>query len=157
MILHLLRNEHTPIYTMGRLYITPNSKTTLPSDAAPYYFCDTLEPPVLSQEEWSQRVANDIAQGGTGKDVYRATPAGTYDLSLTRSPRFRRMLPIVNDVPGRSGIRIHRGNAVRDTKGCILLGSYVGNGKLSHSTPRELALVARMLSTSEANFITIFD
>lgn len=49
-------------------------------------------------------------------------PPGTYIVSLTYSPRFRKKLPLVNCVPGHSGVRIHCGNFSRDSQGCILLG-----------------------------------
>ena len=49
-------------------------------------------------------------------------PAGTYEVRLTWSPRFKRWLPEVMNVPGRTGIRIHAGNYPQNTKGCILVG-----------------------------------
>jgi len=51
-----------------------------------------------------------------------AIPVGTYPLRVTWSPRFKAMLPAVEGVPGFSGIRIHAGNSVEDTEGCILVG-----------------------------------
>lgn len=49
-------------------------------------------------------------------------PAGTYPLKITWSPRFKRNLPLVENVPGFSGIRIHPGNTEADTEGCVLPG-----------------------------------
>ena len=51
-----------------------------------------------------------------------AIPVGTYPVRVTWSPRFKAMLPAVEGVPGFSGIRIHAGNSVEDTEGCILVG-----------------------------------
>lgn len=51
-----------------------------------------------------------------------AIPRGTYPLILEHSPRFKRVLPTVLDVPGFTGIRIHSGNSSLDTEGCILVG-----------------------------------
>jgi hypothetical protein len=48
-------------------------------------------------------------------------PAGTYPLERTFSLKFQKMLPEVQDVPDRSGIRIHRGTIPEHSKGCILL------------------------------------
>lgn len=48
-------------------------------------------------------------------------PALTYHYSVTMSPKFKRLLPILDQVPGRSGIRIHRGTHPNHSKGCILV------------------------------------
>ena len=50
-------------------------------------------------------------------------PVGTYPVLVTFSPRFKRMLPLVVLVPGRSGIRIHRGTKPEHSKGCILVSA----------------------------------
>ena len=48
-------------------------------------------------------------------------PAGTYHLARTWSPKFKKLLPIVENVPDREGIRIHRGTIPEHSKGCILV------------------------------------
>ena len=48
-------------------------------------------------------------------------PPGTYPVEVTWSPRFRKFLPEIKDVPERSGIRIHMGSKPEHSKGCILL------------------------------------
>ena len=53
-------------------------------------------------------------------------PAGEYRVDVTYSPKFRRLLPILCSVPGRSGIRIHAGNTYKDSTGCILVGKACG-------------------------------
>ena len=50
-------------------------------------------------------------------------PVGTYPVLVTFSPRFKRMLPMVMQVPGRSGIRFHRGTRPEHSKGCILVSA----------------------------------
>ena len=62
------------------------------------YFCDTLE------------------------NTDYAIPSGFYRLRVTMSPRFKIFLPILDGVIGRSGIRIHAGNTIDHTEGCILVG-----------------------------------
>ena len=48
-------------------------------------------------------------------------PALCYHVCVTQSPRFKRLLPIVQNVPQRSGIRIHRGSKPEDSCGCVLV------------------------------------
>ena len=48
-------------------------------------------------------------------------PALIYGVGVTQSPKFKRLLPIVRHVPGRSGIRFHRGTHPEHSKGCILI------------------------------------
>ena len=50
-------------------------------------------------------------------------PAGTYPIAVTWSPKFKRMLPIVLNIPGRSGIRFHRGTKPEHSRGCILVSA----------------------------------
>lgn len=61
-----------------------------------------------------------------------AIPAGCYRLRLTYSPTFQELLPLLDGVLGyarqphngirRTGIRIHAGNTIADSRGCILVG-----------------------------------
>ena len=50
-------------------------------------------------------------------------PVGTYPVLVTYSPRFKKMMPLISTVPGRSGIRIHRGTKPEHSKGCILVSA----------------------------------
>lgn len=50
-------------------------------------------------------------------------PALTYKLQVTHSPRFKRLLPVLCQVPNRSGIRFHRGTKPEHSKGCILVSA----------------------------------
>src|SRR5690348_11501219 len=49
-------------------------------------------------------------------------PAGRYQILLTWSPKFNKVLPELMNVPGFTGVRIHAGNTKADTAGCVLLG-----------------------------------
>ena len=48
-------------------------------------------------------------------------PAGTYPLDLTWSPRFKKLMPLISDVPEREGIRIHMGSKPEHSEGCVLV------------------------------------
>lgn len=52
-----------------------------------------------------------------------AIPRGKYGLQATLSSRFGKVMPLLINVPGFSGVRIHAGNKAADTSGCILLGA----------------------------------
>ena len=88
------------------------------------YLCDTLEP------QW-----RNISSLHPGKKVKGRTaiPAGRYAVTITYSPKFGRWLPLLLHVPLFTGIRIHEGNTVEDTAGCILLGKKSNEGVLCYS------------------------
>lgn len=48
-------------------------------------------------------------------------PALIYGIGVTQSPKFKRLLPVVRQVPNRTGIRFHRGSRPEHSKGCILI------------------------------------
>lgn len=63
-----------------------------------------------------------------GEKVYGKTaiPEGTYEVKLTYSPRFKKILPEILNVPNFTGIRIHCGNSSADSSGCVLVGTWDG-------------------------------
>lgn len=67
-----------------------------------------------------------------------AIPYGRYEVALTFSNRFQQMMPLLVDVPGFSGVRIHWGNTAEHSEGCLLTGQikgkdFVGNSKLEYA------------------------
>lgn len=66
--------------------------------------------------------AEDPVRTGPKIPHHTAIPAGRYRIVVTDSQRFKRKLPLLLDVPGFSGVRIHPGNGPDDTDGCILVG-----------------------------------
>jgi hypothetical protein len=50
-------------------------------------------------------------------------PALIYRITITQSPKFKRLLPFINQVPGRTGIRVHRGTKPEHSRGCILVSA----------------------------------
>jgi hypothetical protein len=53
---------------------------------------------------------------------HTAIPTGRYRVSLRKSPKFKRHLPWLLDVPGFQYIYCHPGNWIKDTLGCLLPG-----------------------------------
>ena len=73
-----------------------------------------------------------------------AIPAGSYKISPRYSPRFKKILPTLEDVPEFSGIRIHPGNTALDTMGCLIPGEWRGGDSVSESRKAFAALVLRL-------------
>lgn len=67
-------------------------------------------------------VEDPVRPDGQKKFGETAIPAGTYQVANTYSPRFGKYLPLLLNVPGYAGIRIHPGNTPADTEGCLLPG-----------------------------------
>ena len=87
-------------------------------------------------------------------------PAGTYGVQLLPSKKFNRIMPHLIDVPNRSEIEIHWGNAPQDTDGCILVGSSRGTDYVYHSVETFSELFPQLQAAadaSEAISITIVD
>lgn len=119
-------------YTIGRLTVDGMR------------FSDTLEDPVrdLTKEK---KIAGNTA-----------IPAGTYEIVVNVSPKFKRLLPRLLNVPHFDGILIHRGNTAADTAGCILVGENKAKGMVLNSTPYEKRLVEMTLEAqSSCEDITI--
>ena len=76
---------------------------------------------------------------------HTAIPEGTYSVEVSYSPRFKRLLPLLIDVPYFSGIRIHRGNTAEDTSGCILVGVKSGEGIIKDSSKKEILLTQKLI------------
>lgn len=110
------------------------------------HLCDTLEDRVRPE----------------GEKVYGKTaiPEGTYEVKLTHSPRFKKILPEILNVPNFSGIRIHTGNSSKDTEGCIIVGTWdgekedwVGSSKIAFD--KLMALLEEATNNKEKVTITV--
>ena len=96
-------------YTIGKMAIDEK------------YFCNTLE------DKERDLTKESKVFGRT------AIPARTYRITMTYSPKFKRVMPLVNGVPQFEAIRIHPGNKAEDTEGCILVGENTVIGGLTNS------------------------
>lgn len=123
MELTLRRRVIAERYTVGALNVNGE------------HFCDTLEDVV--------RPAGVKIKGRT------AIPYGIYTVVLDYSPKFDRIMPHVLDVPGFLGVRIHAGNTVDQTDGCILVGRNRVRGQVLDSRAAFAALFALMAEAVE--------
>jgi len=128
-----------PEFTMGELYI--NGKK----------FCNTLEDQIRDKND-----DGDLDDEGEEK-VYGQTaiPRGTYKVIVNRSNRFKRDLPLLIGVKGFEGIRMHGGNTVADTLGCILVAynKYEQEGKIYKSASNDLVTELKKYSEIELKII----
>jgi hypothetical protein len=94
MEIRVTREHYSPDYTIGRMLIDGR------------FECYTLEDGIRTNKVYGET----------------AIPVGRYPVTITHSPSFKRLLPLLENVPNFSGIRIHPGNSKVDTLGCILVG-----------------------------------
>lgn len=60
---------------------------------------------------------------------------GLYRIVVTYSPRFKRNLPLIMNVPMYAGIRIHRGATAANSEGCVIAGyDLIRNDRVSSDT-----------------------
>ena len=119
MELNLRRLTFKENYTEGQLFV----------DGA--YFCDTLEDRTRDFNK-----DGDLDDPGETK-VYGETaiPFGTYNVVMSYSNKFKKVMPEIQHVKGFEGIRIHAGTLPQHTLGCVLCGVYEKDGRLTK--PRE--------------------
>ena len=138
MRLTLVRRWNKKDYCIGDLYI--NGK----------WFCNVLEDRDRGlSDAMTEEDIKSIKQYGT-----TAIPVGIYTVLLTYSPKYKRVMPLINNVKGYSGIRIHSGNSSKDTLGCLLVGKNTVVGRLTDSRNTYNALFKR-LQQKGSNKITI--
>ena len=126
MELVLTRIAKRKTYTIGRLAVVERIDDEYLAGEREVYFCDTLEPTAL---ELKTTVSKDaVLRSPTKVQSLKpfAIPEGRYAVVITWSPKFKQWLPALLGGPDFSrfwqGIRIHAGNTVKDTTGCILVG-----------------------------------
>lgn len=105
MKIKLYRLRETNNATIGMLYIDG------------VYFCDTLEDKIREVKIMHETCID----------------AGIYEVVINYSPRFKREMPLLINVPKFVGIRIHSGNTIANTSGCILLGRNDFNDRFVYS------------------------
>ena len=172
-------------YTIGRLYILPDADVKrkvlsgkkagdkrsflhqfdLQKLSKDTYFCDTLEPTwrnlkgvELKPEEEKGKYGRESGKVARKIPGHTAIPEGSYRVLVTMSPRFKQWLPYLQGVPNFEGIRIHAGNYLDDTQGCILVGENKLKGMVVNSRiwlHRLMKLIEEAQQKEESIWITI--
>ena len=130
--------------TIGRLFVDGKK------------YCNTIEDVERFPTVWQS------AKQLLGIKVYGKTaiPTGKYEVTVTYSGRFKRMLPLLIGVPEYTAIRIHSGNKPEDTEVCILVGKFnakdntVYGGKTLNIESDLTAMILKAIKTQKV-FITI--
>ena len=127
MKLSLERKYLKPDYTIGNLSIDG------------IFFCNTLED---TNRDLNKNGVFDLQEF----KIYGKTaiPYGEYKIKLILSPKRKRIIPLLINVPQFTAIEIHSGNTVGDTDGCILVGENKEKGKVLNSREWETKLVELM-------------
>ena len=91
----------------------------------------------------------------TLENAAKAIPCGMYTVQNSKSPKFKRELPLLHNaqVPASRGIRIHVGNTVASSSGCILVGMGRNGDSLTESTPAETMVT--MICRNEKNLVIV--
>ncbi len=105
MEIKVVRKEFTTESTIGEMYINEE------------FHCYTLEDMYRSN----------------GVKIYGVTaiPEGRYQVRMTFSNHFKKEMPLLINVPGYEGVRIHPGNTAADTLGCVLVGKHKSMNHIS--------------------------
>lgn len=127
MILRVIREPSIEAVTHGVLFVDG------------HFQCHTLE----------DRLRDEKIPGQT------AIPPGRYAVTITPSRRFLRDLPLLVDVPGFTGVRIHPGNTAEDTSGCLLVGKDRQPGRVLQSRVAFETLFGRLQAATDSIAIVI--
>ena len=100
------------------------------------FFCHTLE---------DEKRADGLKVYGE-----TAIPSGLYNVKVTMSNRFKRLMPLIMDVPMFKGIRLHGGNTSKDSHGCPLVAFNTDYKKIWGTAERKLTA-----KLAESDYITI--
>jgi len=120
-------------YAIGKLYIDGE------------YLCETIEDVVRKLPMTCPNTSKGIACKCQEKVMHEtAIPAGTYRVTMEYSPKFKRKLPYLHNVPHFLGILIHSGNTAQSSSGCIIVGKNKVKGQVLESRVALDALIERI-------------
>lgn len=138
-------NRYNPMYILGAPYATGE-------------IVKEVKMILIRDSIVNDAVLGSLYVGGvkvcdTLENKAKLIPCGEYNLNVSKSPKFGRLLPLVynDEVQMRRGIRIHVGNSVKDSSGCILVGFERNGDKLINSRNAESAVTG--LAANDAKLI----
>lgn len=138
-------NKHNPMYILGAPYATgeivKGVKMILIRDS------------IVNDAVWGSLTVGGFKVCETLENKTKLIPCGEYNLNVSKSQKFCRMLPLVynNEVPMHRGIRIIGGDSVKDSRGCILVGFGRNGDRLVDS--RNAESVVTGLAANDAKLI----
>ena len=138
-------NRYNPMYILGAPYATGE-------------IVKGVKMILIRDSIVNDAVLGSLYVGGTKvcetlENKAKLIPCGEYNLNVSKSPKFDRMLPLVynDEVPMNRGIRMHVGNSVKDSSGCILVGFGRNGDRLVNSSNAESAVTG--LAANDAKLI----
>lgn len=138
-------NKYNPMYILGSPYATgeivKGVKMILIRDS------------IVNDAVFGSLCVDGIKVCETLENKAKLIPCSEYNLNVSKSQRFCRMLPLVynDEVTMHRGIRIHAGNSVKDSSGCILVGFGRNGDRLVNSRNAESAVTG--LAANDAKLI----
>ena len=135
MELSIIRAKFTGNSTIGDFLI----------DGVRYYYS-------LEDKDRQRQCDGSILPWTRALKIYGETaiPYGRYEVITNYSNRFKRVMPLLMNVPDFEGIRIHAGNTDEDTHGCPLIGfarglDFIGESRKAFNDfmPRLVAALKR--------------
>jgi hypothetical protein len=141
MEIEVIRTQFHPHETLSTVLI----------DGKEFCYCLEDEDKMLDQDTPLADISKIKVKGET------AIPAGRYKVVVSYSPRFKKRLPLILNVPGFMGIRIHSGNDHTHTEGCLLFGFDIADARVYRSREAMTALMNRLddVQFTQEIFITI--
>lgn len=93
----------------------------------------------------------------TLENASKAVPCGLYTVQNSKSPKFKRELPLIWNVsvPASRGIRIHVGNTVASSSGCVLVGMGRSTEDFSVTESRPAETMVTMICRNEKNLVIV--
>lgn len=109
-------DKYNPMYLLGAPYAT--------GEIVKGVKMIIIRDSIVNDAVWGSLTVGGFKVCDTLENKAKMIPCGEYNLNVSKSQKFCRMLPLVynDEVTMHRGIRIHAGNSVKDSSGGILVG-----------------------------------